>query len=95
MITLVLAFYVNDIMGWFKKGGPKENQKPAASSTSGREIKSASSSSESSPPRSEKGVSLVGKAFHNVPGKGTSLWQRNGPKEGRDLEKQGTQTFED
>jgi hypothetical protein len=58
--TIVLAFYVNPIMDWFK-GGPKKNQNPAASSTL-------------SPLRSGKGMSVAGKTIHNVPENGTSWW---------------------
>jgi len=76
--TLVLAFYVNPIMDWFKGKG---NQNPATNSTSGKENKSVSSSSNTSPHRSEKDVPLAGKAFLNVPGKGTFSWRGNGLKE--------------
>jgi hypothetical protein len=75
-------------MDWFK-GGAKENQKPAASSTSREETKSVSSSSETSPLRSEKGMSLTGKTFHSVPGKGTSSWWGNGLKERTGSQKVG------
>ena len=82
--TIILAFYVNPIMDWLKK-----NQKSAASSTSEEEIESVTSSSGISPLSSEKGVSLAGKTFRNAPGKGTSSWWGNGPKERTGSQKAG------
>jgi len=76
--TLILAYYVNDIMDWFKG---KEKQNPAASATSRKGIKSVSSSSKTSLLRSGKGVSLAGK--------GTSSRRGNGPKERTGLQKAG------
>ena len=73
IITILLAFSVNPIMDWFK-GGPKENQNPAASSTSRGGTKSVSSLPETSPPRSGKGMSVTEKITHNVQEKGTSSW---------------------
>jgi hypothetical protein len=75
--TLVLAFYVNPIMDWFKGKG---NREPATDSTAGKENKSVSSSSKTSPHRSLKDVLLAEKAFLNVLGKGTFSWG-NGLKE--------------
>jgi hypothetical protein len=76
--TLILAFYVNDIMDWVKKKG---NQNQVTDSTSGKENKSVPSSPKTSPHRSEKDVPLGGKAFLSVPGKGTFSWRGNGLKE--------------
>ena len=78
--TIVLAFYVNPIMDWFK-GGPKKNQNPAASSTL-------------SLLRSGKGMFVAGKTIHNAPENGTSWWEI-GLEKGLDLKKQEIHTFED